>query len=944
MDFRPLLIAAGLLWLAPASPAGDWPQWRSDSSRSGATSATMPPVAELHLQWTRQLPPLVPAFRDGRLQFDRGYEPIVLGKRLLVGSSHDDSVIALDTESGELLWRFVTGGPVRFAPVAWRGQVYFGSDDGHLYCVDAERGQLRWKFRAVPSARQMFGNRRLISAWPVRGGPVIRDGRIYFAAGVWSFEGVFVYALDAESGKPIWLNDDCSYIYGIHPHNAVAFGGLAPQGYLLINGDELIVPSSSAYPAKLDLQTGELIDFKLPAAGRKPGGWFVATAKEGNESKLGLLPSGEVARKRELLYERAINQKRHEGEMKVQGQAGVQRSISVGDQRLDFDTPIPGVRAKVHSLVAGDDKLFVVTEGGAIHCLGAERPDQPTNHDPAAARPIDSAPGAREILEESGVQHGLAIVVGAPDASFLETLAARSKLDVVVIDRSGDQVATLRETLADRGLNGHRISVRQGDELPPYLAALVTSIAPLAPADLRKISDWVRPFGGKLIVPRSPQLAAMELPGFSVAETGDQLVLTRTSLPGSTNYTGGWQESMDQLVRAPLGVLWFDDTLSHFKRSPQPRFVDGVMISADKKWTDTSTRGDKIDYRLQTAVYSDVYTGRVLDPTEIPLLSAELGEFDLEQVQPSQYRPPGQKNHWKPEPPKVGTRRNPLTGLEEPRTFPKSYGCDGGVDYGHLYSMRSGTAAIYDKRLESGTINLSGPRSGCTNSIIPANGVLNVPYFFEGCTCSYPLPTALALVSLPPTHEQWASWGDVPAEAIDGKIRRLGINFGAPGDRMTEAGTLWLDHPNIGGPSPQIQVEVSPANEARYEYRHSLWIQDPSPSAWPWVSASAVIGARQIRVAGLEDGQYEVRLFFAELEEDERSFDITVQGDLAEQGFSPSRRAGGPMTATVLKVPSVQVDNGSLLIQLSPQVGETSLSGIELISSKELQGEAPETR
>ena len=57
--------------------------------------------------------------------------------------------------------------------------------------------------------------------------------------------------------------------------------------------------------------------------------------------------------------------------------------------------------------------------------------------------------------------------------------------------------------------------------------------------------------------------------------------------------------------------------------------------------------------------------------------------------------------------------------------------------------MRSGTAAFYDKRLESGTIHISGPRSGCTNSIVPANGVLNVPYFYEGCTCSYPLPMAL---------------------------------------------------------------------------------------------------------------------------------------------------------------------------------------------------------
>ena len=37
-------------------------------------------------------------------------------------------------------------------------------------------------------------------------------------------------------------------------------------------------------------------------------------------------------------------------------------------------------------------------------------------------------------------------------------------------------------------------------------------------------------------------------------------------------------------------------------------------------------------------------------------------------------------------------------------------------------------------------------------------------------------------------------------------VRRLGINLGAPGDRVTPAGTLWVDYPSVGGPSPQIEV------------------------------------------------------------------------------------------------------------------------------------------
>ncbi|MFT5104581.1 MAG: hypothetical protein ACI8XO_001219 [Verrucomicrobiales bacterium] len=934
MDLRLSILAASLL-ASSFCAAGDWPQWRCDAGRTGASVEALAAHEELHVQWTRSLPQLQSAFRDVRLQFDRGYEPVVLGKRMFIGSSRDDCMIALDTDTGELLWRFVSGGPIRFAPVAWEGAVYFGSDDGYFYCLNVEDGSLRWKFQAVPSERQVFGNRRVISTWPVRGGPVLRDGRIYFAAGVWSFEGVFVYALDANSGEVVWLNDDCGYIYGVHPHNAVAFGGLAPQGYLLINGDELIVPSSSAYPAKFDLGSGKLLDFKLPSAGRKPGGWFVATGGDPGESKLGLLPASEVAIKRELLYERSVNQKRHEDDLKLEGKSGVRAAVSAGGRRLSFNDAIPGVSGKIHSMLVADEKLFVVTESGEIHCLGTEKREVVV-HAHAPKPTGDSHAGAMSLLNETGKSHGLVVFIGLPETSYLETIAALSDFGVLAIATSAEQIKASQKSLLEGDLYGHRIAIRNGDpstyELPPYIADIIVVKTPLDDENLRRIANSVRPFGGVLVLPEGQIVGdGLGLLGFIPDPSGKPHMLTRSELPGSTDYTGGWQESADQLVRAPLGVLWFDDTLGHFKRSPQPRFVDGVMISSDKKWLDASTRTNEVDYLLKPVVYSDVYTGRILTKSEIPMLSAELSEFDLTTVQPSQYRPPNQKDAWKPEQPTVGVRKNPLTGIEEPRTFPKSYGCDGGFDYGNLYSMRSGTAAFYDKRLESGTINLSGPRSGCTNSIIPANGVLNVPYFFEGCTCSYPLPTALALVSMPKIHEQWSSWGDVSAASLGGKIERVGINFGAPGDRMTDDGTLWLDFPNVGGPSPQIQVEVAPADQIRYDYRHSLWIEDGSAEVWPWVTGSALIGAREVTVRGLKNGNYAVRLLFAELEDAERKFGISVQGVGIESNFSPLAKAGGGFKGVVLEVPAAKISDGLLRISLSPEVGETILGGIELV-------------
>ena len=136
----PLVLFAMLMCMGTGqvAVAEDWPMWRHDAGRTGASAEVLP--ASLHLQWTRKLPPITPAFKSLRLQFDRGYEPVAMGERLFVALPHNDSVVAYDTRTGVEQWRFYANGPVRVAPVAWKGKVYFGSDDGYLYCLDADKG------------------------------------------------------------------------------------------------------------------------------------------------------------------------------------------------------------------------------------------------------------------------------------------------------------------------------------------------------------------------------------------------------------------------------------------------------------------------------------------------------------------------------------------------------------------------------------------------------------------------------------------------------------------------------------------------------------------------------------------------------------------------------------------------------------------------------------
>ncbi len=256
--------------------ADDWPMWRYDAGRTAASPQSLP--EELFVQWVRDYPALVPTWDDplnrDLMQFDRVYEPIVVGKTMLAGSNAYDRLVALDTETGEEKWAFYAEGPVRLPPVADQGNVYFVSDDGYLYCVDIESGELVWKYSGVPKERKILGNERLISTWPARGGPVIKDGVVYFASGIWPFMGVFLFALDAETGEEVWINDSFSADFIDQPHNSPSFASVAPQGILVISGEKLLVPGGRSVPACFDLKTGKMLYYRLASSG-KTGGAFV---------------------------------------------------------------------------------------------------------------------------------------------------------------------------------------------------------------------------------------------------------------------------------------------------------------------------------------------------------------------------------------------------------------------------------------------------------------------------------------------------------------------------------------------------------------------------------------------------------------------------------------------------------------------------------------------
>jgi hypothetical protein len=553
---------------------------------------------------------------------------------------------------------------------------------------------------------------------------------------------------------------------------------------------------------------------------------------------------------------------------------------------------------------------------------------------------------AKQLVGESAGPHGYAFVVGLKDGSLVRALLQESKYHVVAIDDDRSRVDKLRQELDLAGVYGTRAAVIESDpqqlSLPPYIATIVTTERPDHLTDSWSgLLQTLRPFGGIAAPGITAEqgtidddlLRSMKPGSFEQSQVGGLTLFRRVGpLPGATEYDGNWQPSKDALVRFPLGVLWFDDTLAHFKRSPQPQFTGGVMISRPKDWHAPRVEGNySVDYPLLPPVLSDIYTGRVLDSSEQTDLRASLTKTDPAKHEQSQYRPPRQKNAWKPNQPVVGERINPLTGKQEPRSFPKTYGCDGGVDYGSFFTLRAGTPAFYDKTAESGTVFLSGPRSGCTNSVIPAGGLLNVPYFYEGCTCSYPLPTAMSLTAMPESHEQWSAWGD--SEPGPDSIERIGLNFGAPGDRITRKGTLWLDYPSVGGPSPKITVNTSPEKPSN-RYRHSVWMK--AGGDWPWVAASVVEGLEQLTLHNLKHGTYTVRLFFAEpdvLQPGYRLQTVSLQGRVVLSDFDVVDQAGSTMLGIVLQIEDVEVED-VLILNLLATNGQSLISSLQVIRQR----------
>lgn len=626
--------------------------FRGDAARSAFTSEELPD--ELHLAWVRQCENApAPAWpRVSRMTFDRVHQPVIAGGRIFYGDTVDGAVRAVELGSGRQLWRFDTEGPIRFAPAVFEEQLFVASDDGFLYCLDHATGELRWKQRGGGDERLVLGNERMISRWPVRGGPVVKGGVLYYAAGIWPSEGIYIHAVDARSGEPIWVNDDSGTIFMAQPHGgAEAESGVGAQGHLVVTDEYLLVPNGRAVPAAFRRSDGAFEYFHLqsnsPRGGTETmasgkyffnsGSFFDAksgapTGKTGAVAIAGL-PDGIATATRTAISVYRWGEidpatgtkglvKRYEIACAATDSALIAaggKLVAGGEGRvvvIDLEKGeivwTHGVEGNARALAVSDGWLVVGTDAGRLYGFAgtvrkkpteivAERPASPVPPvDPDASASLlavtfyfDGVP--ERIVEQSGVREGYCLDLGG---GLARQLALATELHVVATVSDPESARALRSSLAAEGLLGTRVDVvtcafDELQRLPTHFADLIV-YSPLlrdvvAPIERGELVRVQRPCGGVLCL----------------WEGGEVLVQRRGPLENTGNWThlyadpGNTSCSGDP-VRGPLGMLWFreiaQDLPQRHGRGPSPLYLDGRIYSLG----------------LDSLVAVDAYNGRLL--------------------------------------------------------------------------------------------------------------------------------------------------------------------------------------------------------------------------------------------------------------------------------------------------------------------------------------------
>jgi len=178
----------------------DWPVYRHDALRSGATGAVVPDSVKL--KWSTEI--------RGRLT-----QPVCSGSQVFVASADSHELHALSIDDGRKAWSYTAGGRIDSSPTLYKGLVVFGSADGWVTCLDGRDGEVVWRFYAAPQQHLIVSHGQLESSWPVHGSVLLHNDELMFTAGRSSYldGGLYLYRLNPATGNML----ACSVISHLDP-------------------------------------------------------------------------------------------------------------------------------------------------------------------------------------------------------------------------------------------------------------------------------------------------------------------------------------------------------------------------------------------------------------------------------------------------------------------------------------------------------------------------------------------------------------------------------------------------------------------------------------------------------------------------------------------------------------------------------------------------------
>ena len=220
---------------------------------------------------------------DGRMKWSRDLgsrsesSPLLHRGRIYFGSE-GGTLYAMNAHNGRTIWRYQADGAIKGSPTLSNGKLIFGDYAGRVHAVRVSNGRRVWE--AAPAARALRGGRFYATA-------AVAFGRVYIG----STDGR-MYSLSARTGRLAWARQTGDYVY-----SSAAVHDVPKVGPTVYFG------SYDGHLYALNARTGD-VRWRFRSGGRISGaatiiGKAVFFADLGKRTTYGLsLPTGRVFYKR----------------------------------------------------------------------------------------------------------------------------------------------------------------------------------------------------------------------------------------------------------------------------------------------------------------------------------------------------------------------------------------------------------------------------------------------------------------------------------------------------------------------------------------------------------------------------------------------------------------------------------------------------------------------